>query len=65
MLGRLITVSSAALLAITLAEPLQAQIDPELLAGMEARSIGPAGMSGRIADIEALESNPNIVYVGV
>ncbi len=44
--------------------PLQAQIDPALLAGMEARSIGPAGMSGRIADVEAVVSNPNIVYLG-
>lgn len=44
--------------------PLQAQIDPELLAGMKARSIGPAGMSGRIASLVAVESNPDIVYVG-
>ncbi|HET7437188.1 MAG TPA: hypothetical protein VFN10_20945 [Thermoanaerobaculia bacterium] len=41
-----------------------AQIDPELLAGMKARSIGPAGMSGRVASIDAVESNPDIVYVG-
>lgn len=39
-------------------------IDPDLLAGMKARSIGPAGMSGRIADIEASVSNPDLVYVG-
>ncbi len=31
-----------------------AQVDPELLAAMEARSIGPAGMSGRIGAIDAL-----------
>jgi len=30
---------------------------------MEARSIGPAGMSGRIGAIDALASNPNIIYV--
>ncbi len=41
-----------------------AQFDPELFHGMKARSIGPAGMSGRIGDIEAVVSNPNIVYVG-
>ena len=39
-------------------------IDPELLAGMKARVIGPAGMSGRIADIEAVEANPAVVYAG-
>ncbi|HEX8617311.1 MAG TPA: hypothetical protein VF911_06985, partial [Thermoanaerobaculia bacterium] len=41
-----------------------AQIDPELLAGMKARAIGPAAMSGRVAAIDAVESNPDIVYVG-
>jgi photosystem II stability/assembly factor-like uncharacterized protein len=46
------------------AAPLAAQVDPELLSGMKARSIGPAGMSGRIAAIEGVESNPNVIYVG-
>ena len=41
-----------------------AQLDPDLFSGMKARSIGPAGMSGRIGDIEAVVSNPNIIYVG-
>ncbi len=57
-------VLSAAAVLVLIAAPLEAQIDPEMLAGMAARSIGPAGMSGRIADIEAVESNPEIVYVG-
>lgn len=39
-------------------------IDPSLLAGMKARSIGPAGMSGRVASIEGVESDPDILYVG-
>ncbi|MFH2002997.1 MAG: hypothetical protein ABIK28_25245 [Planctomycetota bacterium] len=43
---------------------LDAQIDPELLAGMKARSIGPAAMSGRIAAIDAVESDPDIIYIG-
>jgi photosystem II stability/assembly factor-like uncharacterized protein len=43
---------------------LSAQIDPELLAGMKARTIGPAAMSGRVAAIDVVESNTNIVYVG-
>lgn len=51
-------------LLVGLSSPLPAQIDPELLAGMKARSIGPAGMSGRIAAIEAVVSNPDIIYVG-
>ncbi|UCC72802.1 MAG: hypothetical protein JSV86_21010 [Gemmatimonadota bacterium] len=64
MLRRMISGGVAALLVAGLAAPLHAQVDPELLAGMRARSIGPAGMSGRIADIEAVVSNPDIVYVG-
>ena len=52
------------LFVVALALPLAAQVDPELLAGMKARSIGPAGMSGRIAAIEAVVSNPDIIYVG-
>ncbi len=39
-------------------------IDPDLLAGMKARSIGPAGTSGRVPAIAAVESDPEIVYVG-
>ncbi|MFL6246135.1 MAG: WD40/YVTN/BNR-like repeat-containing protein, partial [Thermoanaerobaculia bacterium] len=51
-------------LSLLLPLTLQAQIDPELLAGMKARSIGPAAMSGRVAAIEAVESDSDIVYVG-
>ncbi|HEX7181509.1 MAG TPA: hypothetical protein VF756_06670 [Thermoanaerobaculia bacterium] len=47
-----------------LASPLAAAIDPDLLAGMKARSIGPAGMSGRVAAIEGVESNPDVLYAG-
>lgn len=52
------------LACLALALPLHAQIDAELLAGMKARSIGPASMSGRVAAIDAVESDPEIVYVG-
>src|ERR1051325_2066669 len=41
---------------------LHAQVDPDLLAGLKARSIGPASMSGRVAAIDVVESNPDIVY---
>lgn len=39
-----------------------ASIDTDLLSGIEARNIGPAATSGRISDIEAVISNPNIIY---
>jgi photosystem II stability/assembly factor-like uncharacterized protein len=31
---------------------------------LKARSIGPAGMSGRVTAIDAVLSNPNIIYIG-
>lgn len=46
------------------AVPCAAQVDPGLLAGMRARSIGPAGMSGRVAAVVAAPSDPAVVYVG-
>ena len=39
-------------------------VDVELLAGMKARSIGPAGMSGRIAAVTGIPGDRNILYVG-
>jgi photosystem II stability/assembly factor-like uncharacterized protein len=44
--------------------PMLAQFNPELFGGMQARSIGPAGMSGRIASIDVVASNPDVIYVG-
>jgi photosystem II stability/assembly factor-like uncharacterized protein len=41
-----------------------ADLDPGLLAGMKARSIGPATMSGRIAAVESSAANPDLIYVG-
>ncbi len=64
MLHRLVSLIVGSTAMVAVISPLQAQIDPELLAGMQARSIGPAGMSGRVAVITAVESNPEIVYVG-
>jgi len=40
------------------------QTDPSMFSGMQARSIGPAGMSGRIADLAVVDGNPDIIYVG-
>jgi photosystem II stability/assembly factor-like uncharacterized protein len=40
------------------------KIDMDKLKGMKPRSIGPAGMSGRITAIDAVVSNPDIIYAG-
>ncbi|HBL29368.1 MAG TPA: hypothetical protein DD490_21255 [Acidobacteria bacterium] len=47
-----------------LAAPLRAGVDLSLLAGMKARAIGPAAMSGRIAVVEGWARDPNLVWVG-
>ena len=39
-------------------------IDVSLLHGMKFRSIGPAGMSGRVTSIDVVESNKNLIYAG-
>ena len=36
----------------------------QLFNGLKARSIGPSSMGGRITAVEALESNPFVIYVG-
>ena len=43
----------------------QAEISPmaTAMANLAWRSIGPANMGGRIADVEGVPGNPNIVYV--
>ncbi len=40
------------------------KIDSGIFGAIEARSIGPANMSGRIEAIDAVNSDPRIVYVG-
>ena len=40
------------------------QIDIKKLKGLAPRSIGPAGMSGRITAIDVVNSQPNIIYAG-
>lgn len=48
---------------VAVAAPLSGQ-SPDAFASMQAREIGPAGMSGRVSDVEVVLSDPNIVYVG-
>jgi len=52
-------------LLIFISSPLRAQkLDMEMFKSMKPRNIGPAGMSGRVTAIDAVHSNPNIIYVG-
>jgi len=41
-----------------------ANIDAEIFNRIKPRSIGPANMSGRISDIDAVVANPSIIYIG-
>ena len=43
---------------------LGGQVLDQKFSGMWARSIGPAGMSGRITAIDAVVADPDIIYVG-
>jgi photosystem II stability/assembly factor-like uncharacterized protein len=53
------------LLAICLVQSGVAQkLDMELFKNMKPRSIGPAGMSGRITAIDVVVANPDIMYAG-
>ncbi|MGD2068730.1 MAG: hypothetical protein PVI57_08670, partial [Gemmatimonadota bacterium] len=40
------------------------QVGPDALAAVEARNIGPAGMSGRVAAVDVVLSDPTVIYVG-
>ncbi|MFC2098244.1 WD40/YVTN/BNR-like repeat-containing protein, partial [Bacteroidota bacterium] len=59
------TVLAAGILAVYSLLSVNAQkLDTEKLKEMKARSIGPAGMSGRVTSVEAVAVNPSIIYVG-
>jgi len=53
---------AGAILAPTPTSPQS--VDPSLLSALRPRNIGPAGMSGRIAAVEVLASDPNVIWVG-
>ncbi len=61
-----VTTSLGLLLGLLAASPwtLEAQMDQRLFRQMEARSIGPAGMSGRVAAVDVDPSNKNVMFVG-
>jgi len=58
------TTTSILVLTLAACSTAAAQVEPSIFENMEARSIGPAGMSGRIGAIDAVAANPNIIYVG-
>jgi photosystem II stability/assembly factor-like uncharacterized protein len=41
-----------------------AALDPDLLGGLSARTLGPAAVGGRIAAIDAVASDPNRIVIG-
>ncbi|OEJ99799.1 VPS10 domain-containing protein [Roseivirga misakiensis] len=47
-----------------IASTIKAQTDLSMFKAMEPRSIGPAGMSGRVTSIDVVRSDKNIIYVG-
>jgi photosystem II stability/assembly factor-like uncharacterized protein len=50
---------------LIVANYLSAQkITTSQFSNLKPRSIGPAGMSGRVTSIDALHSNPDIIYLG-
>lgn len=69
MMSRRLRVAARLLLAWFTAvaaehRPLFAQkLTPDLLAGLEFRTIGPATMSGRIVDLAVVEADPTTFYV--
>jgi len=56
---------SLTLAAATLAPAAHASLDENLFEGLEARAIGPAAVGGRIAAIDAVASDPNLIVIGV
>jgi len=49
---------------IALVGVLNAQTDLSLFEPMQPRSLGPAGMSGRVTSIDVVRHNRNIIYAG-
>ena len=62
--GVLLSLFTLSVVVAPVAEPAMGQVSADRFAGMSARSIGPAGTTGRISAIDAVVSDPNVVYVG-
>jgi len=63
-LSRTLTGILALLLLCSLSATIRASVDPQLLQGLAARSIGPAAVSGRISAIDAVNEDPNHIVIG-
>lgn len=63
---KLLAIALAAAPALALqSEAAEPENDPAAaFSSMKARSIGPAGMSGRVTVVEGLDASPNSYYVG-
>ncbi|MCB0548342.1 MAG: hypothetical protein KDD19_12235 [Phaeodactylibacter sp.] len=55
---------STAVLSLLFSFAFSQPLDMSLLDGMKARSIGPAGMSGRVTAVDVNLQNPDEIYVG-
>ncbi len=55
--------AGASLCAGALSAQLSTPLDSATLAGFRWRSIGPANMAGRVADVEGVAGNPKVFYV--
>ncbi|MEM9532826.1 MAG: hypothetical protein AAGA23_18040 [Pseudomonadota bacterium] len=64
LLGRIGCALGGLLLLASTPPGVAAEFDSSLLAGLKARNVGPAAMSGRIAALDALNSNPNFIVAG-
>ncbi len=62
--GVLLPLLALSLFVAPVAEPAMGQVSADQFARMSARSIGPAGGTGRISAIDAVEADPNVIYVG-
>jgi len=52
------------LLAIAPLLLMSQKLDMDLLKGIKPRSIGPAGMAGRVTAIDVVNDQPEVIYVG-
>ena len=57
------TISGLVLFAMTVMVSGQ-KLDMEKFREFKARSIGPAGMSGRVTAIDVVKDKPSVMYVG-
>ncbi len=52
------------LLSVLSATSMAQKLDMEKLSAMRPRSIGPAGMSGRVTSIDVVRETPKVIYAG-